>query len=476
MLIPIIKKELFDLLLSTKFAISFAVCSVLILMAFATGARQFAVSTDAYESGKTENLRALEGRTDWYIENFQVFLKPQPLAMLISGVSNDIGKTISVRERGELQNRGSFFNDQVLFAVFRLMDLEFIFKFVLPLFAMLLGYDAVNGEKERGTLRLAFSNAVPRATWITGKLIGNYTALVLPLLIPILLGCLIWNVLGIPISNGEWARFAVICAGGFLYFGLFLAASILFSTLTHRSSNSFIGLLTTWVVMVAFVPAASVIIAGRTVPVPSADEIAIEKARVQSQLWNETQKAMSSFTGNPKPDVDPQAMIQEFQKFMADQSKERQKKQDEFNERQNERRSNAQKQQEKVALTVARISPTSSFSLLVDEVAGTSLTMRERFLDQAKAYQQTYSDFLKEKRGGEEGIGGGGFRMVIRMDGNQAEAPKPINPAEIPSFNYSDGNWKSYLQAGMGDLALLSLWNMLLLAASVVAFLKYDLR
>jgi hypothetical protein len=52
-------------------------------------------------------------------------------------------------------------------------DLMFIVKIVLSLFAILFTYDTIVGEKEKGTLKLALSNDVPRDRLILGKAIGG---------------------------------------------------------------------------------------------------------------------------------------------------------------------------------------------------------------------------------------------------------------------------------------------------------------
>ena len=183
----IVEKELREIIGSTRFAITFGICSVLILLSFYVGARNYQVSVSQYEAAKRENLRRMEGLTDWFgVQEYRVFLPPQPLAALVTGVSNDIGRTTEVRGRGELVAEDSRFNDDPIFAIFRFLDLDFIFQIVLSLFAILFAYDTISGEKERGTLRLSFANAVPKDTNILGKLIGSSVALALPLLVPML--------------------------------------------------------------------------------------------------------------------------------------------------------------------------------------------------------------------------------------------------------------------------------------------------
>ena len=213
----ILDKELREIVGTTKFAITFGVCAVLILLAFYVGARNYQISVQEYDAAVTENMRQMDGITDWANIDHRIFLPPQPLAALVSGVSNDIGRTVNMEVRGELRPEGSRFAEDPIFAVFRFLDLEFIFAIVLSLFAILFGYDAINGEKERGTLALSFSNSVPRHQYILGKIIGSFLALIIPLMIPILIGCLMLPVLGVPMDADSWLRLAMVILTGVLY-------------------------------------------------------------------------------------------------------------------------------------------------------------------------------------------------------------------------------------------------------------------
>jgi len=285
MLKLIIEKELREIIGSTKFAITFGVAAVLILSTFYAGAKNYQVSLAQYQAAKKENLRQMEGQTDWMmVRNHRIFLPPQPLAIVVTGISNDIGRTIEVQGRGELAAHESRFNEDPIFAVFRFLDLDFIFQIVLSLFAILFAYDAINGEKERGTLRLSFANHVPRSTFILGKIFGSFLALAVPLLIPILLGGALLPLLGSPMNGEVWIKLALVMLAGLLYFGVFLTLSVFISTLTQRSAHSFLLLLVAWVFTVLIVPRASVLIADRAVKVPSIDQMAAQKNRLHSQL------------------------------------------------------------------------------------------------------------------------------------------------------------------------------------------------
>ncbi|HEY6192748.1 MAG TPA: ABC transporter permease subunit [Bacteroidota bacterium] len=468
----IIEKELREVIGSTKFAVTFGVCSLLIILSFLMGARNYRMWSRQYEAAKRENLRQLEGLTDWFsVQHNKIYLPPQPLAALVTGISSDIGRTVEVRGRGELTADDSRFNEVPIFAIFRFLDLDFIFQIVLSLFAILFAYDAINGEKERGTLRLSFANPIPRHTYILGKLGGACIGLGAPLLVPILIGCALLPVLGVPMSGGDWTKLSLILAAGLLYFGVFLSLSVMISSFTKRSAHSFLILLAVWILAVLITPRLAIILAGRAVEVPSVDEVASQKGRYSAQLWGEDRKKMAAY----KPEAagaDPSVMMQRFNKFMQDIADERDKKMEEFNGRLNELRENCRRMQQRLALWIARLSPAATFSLAATSLAGTSLTLEHQYMDAATAYQKVLAQFMKNKTG----MVAGGRMMIMRNAVEDGKKPEPINPNELPEFTYQPASLASVVGESLPDLALLCLFNILFFLGSYLGFMRYDVR
>jgi ABC-type transport system involved in multi-copper enzyme maturation permease subunit len=474
MLATIIEKEIRDLIGSTKFAVTFGVCAVLIILAFYVGAAKHQLAMSQYQASQAENLRQMEGLTDWFsLEQHRIFLPPQPLASLVAGISNDIGRTTEVRTRGELSAQDSRFNEDPIFAVFRFIDLNFIFQIVLSLFAILLGYDAVSGEKERGTLKLTLANAVPRSVFILGKLIGSFVTLSLSVLVAIGMGCLLLPILGLNLSGDEWLRLSMIILAGLLYFGAFLTLSVFVSSMTRRTSSSFLVLLVLWIGSVLIIPRVSVLLAGRSVDVPSVDEIAAQKATFRRQLWKEFRDDMKNFrTPTDAKEDDIEAVMAAFNQFMDSVTAIRDEKMDEFAGRLNEDRHNRQVEQERLAFSLARLSPAASLSLVSAELAGTSLDLKNRFREQATAYRQTYNAFMKEKTG----MNVGGRVIMFKVDSENEEAPTQIDPQELPAFQYQMASMANLMGASIADMGILLLFNILFFVGAFVAFLRYDVR
>lgn len=468
----LIEKELRDIIGSTKFALTFSVCAILILLTFYVGAKNHQLNRTRYEAAKTENLRRMEGLTNWLaLGNNRIFLPPLPLEALVSGISNDIGRTAELAGKGEISTSDSRFNNDPIFATFRFLDLEFIFSIVLSLFAILFAYDAINGEKQRGTLRLSFARAVPRDKYILGKIFGSFIAVGIPLLIPTLLGCLILPILGIHLTGSEWIRLILIVVSGLLYFGVFLTLSICVSSWTQKPANSFLISLIVWILAVLIIPRAAVLLAGRAVDVPSVDELAYQKGRYRSQLWQEDKNKLAQF--KPSSTEDPQAMAQEFNKFMQGLTDERDRKNSELSHRLDEERRNRQFQQQRLAFNLARISPSAVFSLATTHLAGTSLELKHHFFNEAKGYQKTYGEFQREKTG--HVLGHGQVLLAIRSGGEEEEEPT-VDPSELPTFNYRSPSLPDMVNSAALDVGLLILFNMLFFSGAFVGFLKYDVR
>lgn len=435
------------------------------------GAQNYLASQSQYEAAIQENRNQIAANTEWIMVQHSIMLPPQPLMALVNGVSNDVGRNISMSGRGELRADNTRFNDEPIFAIFRFMDLEFIFGIVLSLFAIIFAYDAINGEKVSGTLKLCFANSIPRVSFIAGKLAGSFVGLSIALLIPILIGAAILPLLGVQLSTDEWLRLGLIVASGLAYFGLFLALTIGISAITNRPSNAFLLGLVVWIFAVLIVPRASVLISGRLVEVPNVDDITSQKNRYRTQLFQEDRPKMENF--KPAEGTQPQEVMTQFSAFMGELSSTRQEKIDAFTERINEEYVNRKKVREKVALALSRISPTSVFTLASTELAGTSLGLQNRFMSSAKDYQNVYSNFMKEKTGNE---GGGGFRMIVVTNDDDDNEPETLDPSQMPQFEFAKTDLELATSNSLLDIGLLILFNLLFFGGAFAAFLRYDLR
>ena len=474
MLKILLEKELREIIYSTKFAITFGVAAVLLLLSFYVGIRNYQESIREFEAAKTTNSTNIASLTDWRSVQHRVFRKPQPLQVLVNGVTNDVGRTTDMRASGELNLINSRFSADPLFAVFRFLDLNFVVIIVFSLFAILFGYDAINGEKEAGTLKLVFANKVSRASFILSKLLGSLIALGVPLLIPLLVGCLMLLGFGIPMSGAEWTRLFLLLAAGLLCFGVFLTLSIMISSLVTRSSVSFLLSLVVWIFSVLIIPKGSVVLASQIISAPNMDAIESQKRKFSADQMQRRMQATQSYFSSRSMSMDT-GFVSAMGAFQDSLQKAYEKERLDFYGRLNEDWRNKKDWQGQWAFGFSRISPTAIFQIAAMNLAGTDVEMKYRYQAELNRYQEGYAKFLQSKIGTTADF----IRVVIRRysnDQSEEEKPKPLNPVEVPDFIDQPRDLGGTVAASLLDVGLLVILNALFFGGAFFAFLKFDLR
>ena len=218
------------------------------------------------------------------------------------------------------------------------------------------------------------------------------------------------------------------------------------------------------------IPRTAVLIAGRAVDVPSVDELNSQKSRYAASLWQEDRKKMSEF--HPPEGIAPDKVMTEFQKFMSTIGVERDKKLTEFADRLNEDRMNKQRVQERLAFGLAMVSPSATFSLAAMTIGGTGIHLQDEYKRSAQQYQNSFAEFMKEKTGTTPG---GGIVFRISTDNDQPKK-QPINPLELPAYQFLQGPVSASLGSLAVDLGALVLFNLVFFVGAFVSFLKYDVR
>ncbi len=478
----LLEKELKSIILSPKFAVTFGVFSVLLLLSAFIGIKDYHASVRQYETAVQLENQEIAETTSWNQLDVTVHREPDPLHILAAGVSYDVGRLASADE-ADSKLRQSFYSDDTIFALFRFIDFAFIIQVVLSLFAILFTYDAVSGERERGTLRLQLSSAVPRPTYVLAKISGTWVGLIVPLLIPIGLVALMITVLNVPMEPTHWYRFMGIVGVSFLYFTVFVALGVLISSLTRLSRVSFLGLLVIWVVGVLIVPRASTMAAAQLVKVPSVAEVESAKDRYRldrrEDYRDELVAAMRQSTivsaGNTEQELDSLreaqiAMQRSIRELMYDDIRNHQRLLDEDLR-------NRRHQQERIAFSLSRFSPPAAYQLAVVNIAGTSPDLKARYESAAAAHGQTLTDYRSAKQAEESTERELAHRtqnstIMIRLDGGD----EPVDATDMPRFQAPEVALSPAIRQSVIDIGVLALYSLIFIGGAFVAFSRYDVR
>jgi hypothetical protein len=138
--------------------------------------------------------------------------------------------------------------------------------------------------------------------------------------------------------------------------------------------------------------------------------------------------------------------------------------------------SQRRKVQERMAFTLSRFSPASSYQLAAMSLAGTDLGLKQRYEDGLTAYRTQFVDYANKKTEDSPG----GFQISFSSDkGMSIAAPRnkaQLDVTDMPAFvppMHELGNTDGGV---IVDAGLLALYSLLAFAGAFFAFLRYDVR
>ncbi|MDY6846181.1 MAG: ABC transporter permease subunit [Chloroflexota bacterium] len=125
--------------------------------------------------------------------------------------------------------------------------------FLVPLVAIALAFDSVNGEFNRRTISRVLSQPIYRDALLFGKFLGTFFTLALVLAA---IWLLIFGIgligLGVPPSGQETARILIFLALTIVYGGFWLSLGLLFSTIFQQSATAALASIGVWLFFIAF--------------------------------------------------------------------------------------------------------------------------------------------------------------------------------------------------------------------------------
>ncbi|MBD3183078.1 ABC transporter permease subunit [Candidatus Poribacteria bacterium] len=473
----IIKKELAANLLSFRFILIFLLCFTLIMVSTYTMRGKYNESLKEYSAAvkihkaELEEAEGAQGLNQAAINGYKLDKPPAPLSVIVEGMEGAAGNYTTINILSSPVLEGGSGSDP-MFAYFGTLDIMYIVRVVLSLVAILLTYDAISGEKEQGTLKLALSNSVPRANVLLAKCIGGYLTILLPFLIPLLIGFLILTSSGsIDFSNEEWIRISLILLVSLLYIGVFLMLGVMVSSRTNHSTTSLMTLLFIWVVVVLAVPKVSMLVAGKIKDVPSIQEIQAEKDTAMNQIMNEQQEKIQKYfaehrneMGDTNKRMEVMAEVGEMQEEMFNNISKKKSQIDlEYESKKAE--------QFRLASILSRISPASVYTYASTNLARTGFNRQERFMKAARIYQVSFVQYFNEMMN----------QLMTRVGRGQGENQEELNEikfdvSKLPNLDFREANLSESWNAVYYDFIILFLLLACLFMIGYVGFVRSDIR
>ena len=145
-----------------------------------------------------------------------------------------------------------------------------------PFIGLMLGFDAINSERNDGTLNRLLAQPIYRDTVIIGKFLAGMALIaILVLASGILTGAVGYLFIGIAPGGEEIIRLLIYFLYTILYISFWLAMSMLFSVYSRHSATSALASIAIWILFAIFMSLIASFIAGAVYPINNEYEQAV---------------------------------------------------------------------------------------------------------------------------------------------------------------------------------------------------------
>ena len=363
------------------------------------------------------------------------------------------------------------------------LDFLFVTQVVVGILTILLTFDAVVGERERGTLRSILATPVPRRDVIVGKFVGVMVTVVPAMALGAGLAFIVAAINGVDlVSDLGLLRALLSFVAATAYVALLASLGLLVSTVAESAKTALVVSVGLWTVLLFVVPRVATLIATTAIPVESAELTRLRRSAIDASLQRERQQrladAWSESTGSaPLPEGQfPGDLRKAYSATAAPVEREL------FRKRRNLQHSildeqNRHRQRRLGVFTAfSSLSPSSLLEQAMTGVAGTGMKSVEARAEQVELHQRHLEATVFDHVFGTQVFDARTKLMISWL-------PDPRNPEErspaisdVPQLSVHDVSWRELVGDAAVPLALLLVEAIGLLCCAVFSFQRYDAR
>ncbi len=520
MIWTIAKRELLSNIITFRFLMGLILCLAMITASAFMFARDYEARLESYDKNVTKHTDATKHIPIHARIEVNIDRPPAPLGFLCMGRDKELGnmvRNISYREVPRESVGGGSNNPYMI--VFSSLAVVLIVQVVLSLLALLLAYDAISGERERGTLAVMLSNPVPRHHILLGKLLGGITSIALPLTVATLAGLLVVLAAGsVNVDGQTWARIGLVFLCSLLYLSAIFMLGILVSVRTRKAATSLVILLFVWVVLVMLLPNVGPYVATHLREVEDKAIVDANCGSLGGEFFNKCMNygAKLMQEGKYPPDLwrfmegHAHNLYHPYPAWVSYAPRENMiwfmeglryclPLHLEYADRIWELyRSYEEQLRSQVALSdnISRASPAWTYYNAASILAGTDSSVYTHFMDQAQRYRQELISYSRSQKG----FSSMSYFTMMKMDETltfaelaEMESTQGLEAIErhaepfgerfwttplqgIPIFRYQPESLSESMGKALPDLLILALLNIVLFLAAYASFMRQEVK
>jgi ABC-type transport system involved in multi-copper enzyme maturation permease subunit len=451
MLFTLVLKEFRENLLSVRFAATAVVLITLAGVSVISLTSEHRRRIDDYN--RRVELHRAEALVGDYSEAITVDRPVPALASLFKGIGTTLTDQVSLKNSAPARPIETV-DIESTEALFPVIDLGFLTGVVLSLVALLFSYDAITGEKERGTLRQMLSNSVSRSVIIFSKWLSTFATLAVAVIITLGFGVLLAASLPrspFSLRGEDYLALASITLAAMLYLSVFALMGILVSSMVSRSASSLAILMLVWVMLIFVFPNAAPYLAVWFSPAPTRQQSIREEKQLGSGL---IQELKTRHEKGARRVLNEKLSGKEMQKLVDGIDDEWATENKQAIDRLREDNLSRLRQQEQTGARIAILSPYGAASYAFAALSDSGQAADEKFFQLVRLFDQDqFTPYAK----------------------SFAAAPLDNKPAP-PVFEYRPASVADRLANASSEMMVLVTYNLVLFLGCFLAFRHYDLR
>ena len=255
MLKTLIGRELLNNLMTFRFAAVALITLLLVVANTVVLTQDYEQRLESYNDAIKKHHQDLRNSKTYSTAYLFLDRAPNPLSIFNVGLDKRLGNLIGIYHGfmptlWDTQMHGT---DNPFIAFFSSIDIVFVFEVILSLMGLIFAYDAIAGERERGTLRLVLAQPIGRGQILLAKYISAMACLLVPLILSLLFALLLLT-RSIPLSIADFLRIAGIVLTSFAYLSLFYLIGLLISVATRRTGTALMLAMFVWGFLILVYP------------------------------------------------------------------------------------------------------------------------------------------------------------------------------------------------------------------------------
>jgi len=489
----IAKKEFLLSLMTFKFAVGTILCMVLMVVFVPILAKAYQERLKVYNENIAYNEVELRKVVVYKNITPTIYRRPSVLAVFSEGLEKQLGNSATIEYDKVPEISGTAANHYL--SIFSIFDASLIFKIVISVLALLVAYDAISGERERGTLRLVLSGTAARYQVLLGKLAAGLMVLVVPVTIAFILGLVI--LLCFPmvhLAGSDCIRIGFMFLATLVFIATMYNLGLLFSCLARRSAISLVLGLFLWIIFVVVIPNGSVYLATQVIPVEPEDKINEQIASLRREAGREKARERER---SGKRDISGREVQSDAPGGGFGHGYHRSGSEAFIHNTQIDYSINvpveieyADKyaqvedsylrglfEQTRLADSISRTSPISLYENVMSALAGTDMANFRQFIDAVKEHRKDIVEYMRSRTDNFSSLS---FFTPYKEEEKGPDRPKtddapPLDLRDLPRFTY-ESDILGTLRRVIPDLVFLILGNVLFFVMAFVAFQRYDIR